>query len=78
MSKQLITHQTTHEGVDTNLLQKLKMELKNKQNEEDLYWRQRAKEDWMRYGDKNTRYFHASANQKKKANLITRITDERG
>jgi hypothetical protein len=38
----------------------------------------RAKEDWMKHGDQNSRYFHASANQKKKASMITKITDERG
>jgi hypothetical protein len=64
--------------VDSSLLQKLHADLIKKQKEDDLYWRQRAKEDWLRYGDQNSRFFHASANQKKRASLITVIKHEQG
>ena len=64
--------------MDSNIIKKLHAELIEKQKEEDFYWRQRAKEDWLKHGDQNSRYFHASANQKKKASMITEISDEWG
>jgi hypothetical protein len=38
---------------------------------EDLKWRQRAKTNWLQHGDRNTRYFHACASQRKqRANIL--------
>jgi lipoate-protein ligase B len=31
--------------------------------QEDLRWKQRAKQNWYKNGDRNTQYFHAWANQ---------------
>ena len=78
LSAQLLEEQAKQDDVDSNLIRKLHTELKERQNEDDLYWRQRAKEDWLKHRDQNSRYFHASANQKKKASMITKITDEWG
>ena len=78
LSEQLLEAQAGKEDVDSVLIQKLHAELITKQKEEDLYWRQRAKENWIKDGDQNTRFFHASANQKKKASVITAIKDEQG
>jgi hypothetical protein len=46
--------------------------------QDDLKWKQRAKENWLKHGDRNTKYFHACANQRKKCNLISQILDENG
>jgi hypothetical protein len=43
-----------------------------------LKWRQRAKENWLKHGDHNTKYFHACANQRQKGNRIVQIQDENG
>lgn len=40
--------------------------------EEDL-WRQRARTRWEIHGDRNTKYFHATASNRKRANMITQI-----
>jgi hypothetical protein len=46
--------------------------------QDDVYWRQRAKRHWYKDGDKNTKYFHASATARKKANRIISLVDDNG
>jgi hypothetical protein len=46
--------------------------------QEDLQWRQRSKENWFKHGDRNSKYFHACANQRRKTNQINKIEDVRG
>lgn len=36
----------------------------------DLYWRQRAHANWLRFGDQNTTYFHNSCTSRKRRNRI--------
>jgi len=56
----------------------IKDELQNLLQQEDLKWRQRAKETWLQLGDKNTKYFHASASQKHRRNVVESIIDQYG
>jgi hypothetical protein len=46
--------------------------------QEEIRWKQRAKIDWLQYDHKNTKFFHACANQRWKANCIRMICDARG
>jgi hypothetical protein len=43
-----------------------------------MKWRQRAKVDWLRFGYRNTKFFHASTTQRRKKYQIIKIQDERG
>ena len=43
-----------------------------------MKWRQRSKENWLKDGDKNTKYFHARANQKRSRSCIEQIFDGQG
>lgn len=45
-------------------------------SQEELYWRQRAKSFWLRDGDCNTKYFHASASTKRRRNKIQKLRGE--
>jgi len=45
---------------------------------EDLKWRQRARENWLKYGDRNTKYFHACASQRKCRSSLKDIMDMEG
>ena len=40
-------------------------------DQEATYWRQQSKFYWLKDGDSNTRFFHASAFTRKKKNEIT-------
>ncbi|XP_020264999.1 uncharacterized protein LOC109840677 [Asparagus officinalis] len=44
--------------------------------EEETYWHQRSRIQWLKEGDSNTSFFHKTATFHKKANYITSITHE--
>lgn len=41
--------------------------------QEEIYWRQRSRLQWLREGDDNMKYFHAVANGRKNRNFILNI-----
>lgn len=45
---------------------------------QEIYWKQRAKQFWLREGDQNTRFFHRYASTRKNRNLLERIKGEDG
>lgn len=45
---------------------------------EELFWRQRSRHDWLKNGDKNTKFFHAKAKQREERNSIVSIVDGEG
>jgi hypothetical protein len=45
---------------------------------EEIMWRQRARVQWLAEGDKNTKFFHQKASNRKKKNRITRLVKEDG
>ena len=44
-------------------------------DKEELWWKQRAKE-WLKFRDRNTKYYHAYANSKRRRNYVVMIKDE--
>lgn len=46
--------------------------------QEEVWWAQRAKTQWLKYGDYNTKFFHFKASQRKKKNTIYATTDNQG
>lgn len=60
-TKQLDQIQRQEGDLDVAYMEKLKMEIFGLMDQEELFWRQRDKEDWLKYGDRNTRYSHSSA-----------------
>lgn len=59
-------------------IQQLQKELDKNLEETDLKWKQRAKKKWLHYGDKNTKYYHMYATQRRKINKIAKILDDQG
>ncbi len=43
--------------------------------EEEILWKARAKQHWLREGDDNTKFFHAMANGKRRENAINAVGD---
>ncbi|GLT72801.1 hypothetical protein SLA2020_447050 [Shorea laevis] len=52
--------------------------IENRLDREELKWKQRAKVQWLQNGDRNTKFFHLFANQRKKTNRINEILNETG
>lgn len=46
--------------------------------QEEVYWAQKAKANWLNLGDRNTRFFQAQANIRKKINHISKLQDSSG
>ncbi|XP_018809354.2 uncharacterized protein LOC108982439 [Juglans regia] len=44
----------------------------------DIKWKQRAKQHWLKHGDRNTQSFHVQASQRKKINAVKSIVDSQG
>lgn len=53
-------------SVDFNLIHGYELELDKLLEEEEIYWKQRSREDWLKHGDKNTKWFHKKSNHEKK------------
>ena len=47
-------------------------------DKEATMWRQRSRILWLKDGDKNTRFFHSKASQRRRRNYITRLHDANG
>ena len=45
---------------------------------EEIYEKQRSRSEWLRSGDRNTKYFHSKATRKKRKNYITWLLNENG
>ncbi|XP_057747939.1 uncharacterized protein LOC130967135 [Arachis stenosperma] len=62
--------------------QRRERELKNQISElwkqEEKYWGQRSRLKWLKWGDKNTSFFHATTIQRRIRNRIDKVKDETG
>jgi hypothetical protein len=46
--------------------------------QEEIFWTQRARANWLKSGDRNTSFFHNYATKKKKKNTTKGLIDEQG
>ncbi|KAL5812867.1 hypothetical protein ACOSQ3_027817 [Xanthoceras sorbifolium] len=61
-----------------NVIKTRERELESLLSQEELYWKQRSRVDWLLAGDKNSKFFHRRASARKKKNLISSLLDGRG
>ncbi|KAM2502553.1 hypothetical protein ACFX1W_033092 [Malus domestica] len=53
-------------------------ELKHLLREEERYWKLKSRNQWMKEGDKNTKFFHAQTMKRRRCNKIVGLEDEQG
>lgn len=56
----------------------LREKLNRLEQQQDTYWRQRAHANWLKSGDRNTKYFHAFASERKRNNTISKLKRDDG
>lgn len=59
--------------IDFSLIHSLEGDLARLLEEEEIYWHQRSRENWLRWGDRNTKWFHHKASECRKRNTIRGI-----
>lgn len=59
-------------------VERLKAELNKLCDREEQMWHQRSRVQWIKHGDKNTKFFHGTATQRKRRNFIKGLKDNVG
>lgn len=59
-------------------MKNLKLELSKAYREEEAFWRQKCREQWLREGDRNTAFFHNCVKGRKAKNRVLMLMDELG
>ncbi|GMI66860.1 hypothetical protein HRI_000355300 [Hibiscus trionum] len=71
---QLLISYPTDEAMEK--ITNVKLAMNFEAGREEVYWEQRARANWLKFGDKNTRFFHRHASQRKRKNRISSLSDE--
>lgn len=61
-----------------NKVELLKFKLGRREEQRNMYWRQRAKVHWLEKGDRNTKFFYQYATERKRRNRIRRAVFDDG
>ncbi|XP_042950184.1 uncharacterized protein LOC122282292 [Carya illinoinensis] len=70
--------QDASQGEHAELVKELQKNVEHKLEAENIKWRQRVKQHWLKMGDRNTKFFHMQATQRRKTNAIKSIRDLEG
>jgi len=66
----------THDHYDVLLITHLQEQIHNLWLQEEQYWTMRSRINWLRWGDKNTKFYHATTIQRRQHNKINMLQDD--
>ncbi|XP_021321426.1 uncharacterized protein LOC110437330 [Sorghum bicolor] len=61
-----------------NAQKEILLQIELQLEQEEIYWVQRARANWLKHGDRNTNFFHRFASSRKKRNLVKGLVDDQG
>jgi len=61
-----------------NAQKEILLQIELRLEQEEIYWVQRARANWLKHGDRNTNFFHRFASSRKKRNLVKGLVDDQG
>lgn len=59
-------------------MQMIDSRLDELEKREEMFWHQRSKQNWIEAGDRNTKFFHGKAQQRRNKNQIRKLKDNAG
>lgn len=65
-------------AIDFSKIHEIEFKLEMLLKKEEMFWKQRSGESWLKWGDRNTQWFHKRATVRKKKNEILDILDKDG
>ncbi|XP_019183755.1 PREDICTED: uncharacterized protein LOC109178674 [Ipomoea nil] len=74
-------HDTVQEDRDPHAVEQFsaaEIELEGLLKAEEVFWKQRSKQLWLKQGDSNTKFFHRTATARRRNNTLVRIKDHSG
>ena len=70
--------QSSGHAMDGRQIRKLENQISNMLMDEEIYWKQRSRAEWLKEGDRNTKFFHAKASARRRKNKIWGVEDNNG
>ncbi|KAM6584214.1 hypothetical protein CsatB_011216 [Cannabis sativa] len=70
--------QGLRDSISVQRYAEIKKKLYEALDQRESYWKQRAKQFWLREGDQNSSYFHKAASNRKKNNQLNELRDANG
>ncbi|GAV83754.1 RVT_1 domain-containing protein, partial [Cephalotus follicularis] len=75
----MVQQQLQGEGVDPGIVElekKLRWEVSEAARDEEAFFKQKSRTQWLKEGDSNTAFFHRTVNMRQSMNHIAKIRDE--
>ncbi|XP_071902842.1 uncharacterized protein [Coffea arabica] len=78
IKNQLSELRQSHGGTRKGRIASLKIQLKDAYKEEEQHWHQKSRIQWLKEGDKNTKYFHALVHGRRRRNRLNKLQRDDG